>query len=345
MSSLVAAVVLPTAEEIGAMSPADCEAIARSLDRERRKYEVAIATFVHRVAVSGAHLTDRHRSPKAWGKAACNWSGAEAGRFVKAGAMLARFESAADLAADGQLGVAQMHALAQVVANPRVQEHLADGEEFLVTSAVDLDFDDYVTALAQWERAADEDGAHDAHERAHRNRKASASIVGERFFLDACGGVAAGQHLSAILEAFAQSEWLADWEEGVAQHGERMCPGLMERTDAQRRFDALVAIFLEAADATGESTGSGFTVNLMVGLDAFQHHLCKALGGDAPPLEPNGPGSRCGTDDGVAVDLYDMLVAAAMGMFAGWCWTPTVSCSTWVANSACSRARCATRCS
>ena len=313
MSSLLAPVVLPTAAEVGAMSPGDCEAFARSLDRERRKYEAAIATFVHRVGVSGAHLTDKHRSPKAWGKAACNWSGAEAGRFVKAGAMLARFDSAADLAADGRLGVAQMHALAQVVANPRVQEHLACGEDFLVANAVQLGFDDYVTALVQWERTADEDGAHDAHERAHRNRKASASIVGEQFFLDACGGLAAGQQLKAILDAFAQSEWLADWEEGVAQHGEGMCPGLMDRTDAQRRFDALLAIFLKAAGATAESTGSGFTVNLMIGLDAFQHHLRKALGDDVAPLDPNDPGSRCETDHGVAVDPYDMLVAAAMG--------------------------------
>jgi hypothetical protein len=313
MSSLLLPVVLPSVEEIGAMSPADCEAFERELDRERRRYEAAIATFVHRVGESGAYLTDKHRSPKAWGKAACNWSGAEAGRFVRAGAMLARFDSAADLAAEGRLGVAQMHALAQVVANPRVQEHLADGEEFLVANAVELEFDDYVTALVQWERTADEDGAHDAHERAHRNRKASASIVGEQFFLDACGGVAAGQQLKAILDAFARSEWLADWEEGVALHGEGMCPGLLDRTDAQRRFDALLAIFLKAAGAAAESTGSGFTVNLMVGLDSFQHHLRKAFGADVASLDPNNPGSRCETDDGVAVDPYDMLVAAAMG--------------------------------
>jgi len=52
-----------------------------------------------------------------------------------------------------------MHALASLVANPRVKEHLADGEELLVGQASELDYDDYACLLANWERVADEDGA------------------------------------------------------------------------------------------------------------------------------------------------------------------------------------------
>ena len=176
--------VIPEAD-VAAMSPADLEAFARALDRERRIIEAKIATFVHRVSESGGYLHDKHRTPKSWGKAACNWSGAEAARFVRAGVMLATFDSAADMAARGDMGVAQMHALASVVANPRVKEHLADGEELLVGQAAELDDDDYICLLANWERVADEDGAHHDTERTHRNRKASATIVGNQFFLDA----------------------------------------------------------------------------------------------------------------------------------------------------------------
>jgi hypothetical protein len=309
MSSLL----VPEVDEVAAMSPAEAEAFARALDRERRKYEAAIATFVHRVGESGLFSADGHRTPRAWGKAACNWSGAEAGRFVKAGAMLARLPSAGALAADGELGVAQLHALAQVTSNPRVQDALAEGEELLVGQAVELDFDDYLTLLGSWERAADADGAHDSQEKANRSRRASASIVGDRFYLDATGGVAAGVQIKEILDAFAKAEFMADWEAGVRQHGDAMCPGLTGRTDAQRRFDALLAIFLRAAGMECTATGPGFTVNLTVGLPAFQHHLIKALGGEPAPLDPNDPGSRCETDGGVPVDPLDMLVAAAMG--------------------------------
>jgi len=306
--------VVPELSEVAGMSPADLEALARALDRERRIIEAQIATFVHRVGESGGYLTDRHRTPKAWGKAACNWSGPEAGRFVKAGAMLAKFDSAAVLAAEGGLGVAQLHALAAVVANPRVQEHLADGEELLVGQAGALDFDDYVLWLASWERAADADGAHDDTERVHRNRTASASIVGDQFFLDATSGTAQGTQIKAILEAFAKTEWMADWEAGLLTHGDAMCPHLMDRTDAQRRMDALLAIFLKAAGAEDEPTGSGFTVNVVVSQPVLEHHLLALLSNNpVPALDPNLPGRRCETDSGVALDPYDMLVAAAMG--------------------------------
>ena len=101
---------LPDAAAVAAMSPADREAFVRSLDRQRRCLEAQIATFVHTVAQVGGHLDDRHRTPKAWGQAACNWSGSEAARFVKAGTTLARLPAAAELAEAGELGVAQLHA-------------------------------------------------------------------------------------------------------------------------------------------------------------------------------------------------------------------------------------------
>ena len=134
--------------DVAAMSPAEAEQFVRGLDRERRIIEARIATFVHQVAQTGVFAADKHRTPKAWGKAACNWSGAEAAKFVRVGTMLATFDSAAEMAARGDMGVAQMHALAGLVANPRVKEHLADGEELLVSQAAELDYDDYACLLA-----------------------------------------------------------------------------------------------------------------------------------------------------------------------------------------------------
>ena len=304
---------LPDAAAIVAMTPAECEAYLRALDRERRRAEAKVATFLHSVASVGGHLVDGHRTPRAFGQAACNWSVAEAGRLVRAGATLDRFPSAAALAEAGELGVAQLHALSSVVANPRVQEHLAESEARLVGEAVALDYADYLTFLNTWVAAADPDGAHQSAERAHRNRRARIGILGNECYLDAAGGATHGVQLKEILDAFTHSEWLADWDEGILHHGERMCPGLMSRTDAQRRFDALVAVFHAAATMTGDSTGTAVTVNLLVGLDAFEHHLEKALGGDPAPLDPNDPMNRCETDSGVVIDAYDMLIAAATG--------------------------------
>ncbi len=146
-----------------------------------------------------------------------------------------------------------MRVLAAVVANPRLKGVLGVGEGHLVSRAGDCDFDEFVQKVAEWVALADEDGAHDGHERADRDRKAHASIVGDRFYLDAAGGVVQGKMLKEVLEAFAQAEWFADWEAGVLEHGEEMYPGLMARTDQQRRFDALIAVFVTAA--TGMQPG------------------------------------------------------------------------------------------
>ena len=227
--------------------------------------------------------------------------------------MLATFDTAADMSARGEMGVAQMGALAGLVANQRVKKHLADGEALLVGQAAVLDFDDYVVLLANWERVADEDGAHHDTERTHRNRKASGTVVGDQFFLDAVCGLAQGLQMKEILDAFAKSEWLADWEHGVTVHGDAMAAHLMDRTDPQRRMDALLAIFLKAAGSETDITGSGFTINLTVGLEAFEHHLAKAMGARPAPLDPNDPNSRCQTNAGVPVDPVDMLAAATIG--------------------------------
>ena len=164
------------------MSPADLEALARELDGVRRAAESALATLVSRVEESGAYRSDGHRGVRAWGMAACNWSLPESARFVKAGHLLARFPSAHGL------GVAQLHALAAMAANPRVQPHLDEAEALLVGQAQVLDFDDYSMVLREWEAAADPDGAHADHERAHREREASIAQVGVKTFLNAHGG-------------------------------------------------------------------------------------------------------------------------------------------------------------
>ena len=129
--------------------------------------------------------------------------------------------------------------------------------------------------------------------------------------MHAQGGAVAGAQLKEVFEAFVHAEFLADWEAGVAIHGDKMCVSLMARTERQRRFDAMLAVFAAAA-GSGVLANFEPTVNILWDQASFEHTLEKALGGSPEPLDPSVP-HRCETADGVQLDPMDVLVAAAVG--------------------------------
>ena len=192
-------------------------------------------------------------------------------------------------------------------------DQLPDSAPLLVGHAQDLWFEEFSVVLQRWQALADADGAHAAHERAHTRRDAHVSVVGERVYLDGRGGVVAGSVIEEIFARFCDTEFRADWEAGIAQWGDKMHPGLLDRSAAQRRFDALLAIFTSAA-------GSGVVghrdplVNIIVDQATFEHHLATLAGANVEPLDPTTVDDRrCETSTGHQIDPADMLAAALCG--------------------------------
>lgn len=304
---------VPSIDELRIMSPAEVEATLRGLDEVRRAAEAAVAQFMGRAEQAGLHKVDGHRTPRAFGMAACNWSWADSGRVVQVAHMLAVWPSAHGV------GVAQLHALAGVTANPRVRPFLADAEALVVGWARTLDFDDFLTALMHWVATVDPDGSADAFERAHRNRDARIATVGEQTYIDGHCGNAQGAEMTEVFEAYCQAEFLADWEAGAMEHGENMDASKLARTAHQRRADALHAVFLAAAAARASSAGvtgapaaTGPLVNIVMDGETFEHHLVAAAGGVPAPLTPDRQ-HFCRTAVGADIDPRDAIVAALMG--------------------------------
>ena len=94
--------------------------------------------------------------------------------------------------------------------------------------------------------------------------------------------------MMAILGRFAEAEFEADWDEARARYGDAACAGALERTNAQRRVDALEAIFLAAAASDPRRCGgvSEPLVNLVVDIGTFETHLCRRLGLPSGPVDP-----------------------------------------------------------
>jgi hypothetical protein len=213
----------------------------------------------------------------------------------------------------GLVGGSQVRLLARVFANPRSAAEFPDSAQLLVDAAQGLWFDEFAVVVRRWESLADADGAHACHERAHSGRDARLSIVGQQVYFDAHGGLVAGAAMSEVFAGFCEAEFQADWDAGVARYGEAMCPALLERTDKQRRFDALVAM-CHAAARSDTAGGNEPLVNVIVDQVTLEHHLTKLAGADPGPLDPATVHERrCETSTGDQMDPADMLAAALCG--------------------------------
>lgn len=303
---------VPSVNELVMMSSIEVEQTAHVLEITRRRVEAASALLVQRVDQVGAYAADGHRGVAAWGRATNNWSGAEAAGMAKLAKAMRTLPKFAEAALVGELGVAQMHQVAKVASNPRVNEHLADADDLFTTAARDLPFDDCSIVLRHWEELADADGAKARHDRAVLDRRASVSFVGERSFLDAQGPSYDGVIFEEVLAHFTDLEWQTEWELLAAIHGEGMHAGLMERSHSQRSFDALQRVFAAAAGST--EAGPGVTVDIVIDQATYEHQLETMLGGDPAAIPPShAPSRRCEDAKGRVVDPRAVVAASLVG--------------------------------
>jgi hypothetical protein len=86
----------------------------------------------------------------------------------------------------------------------------------------------------------------------------------------------------------------------------------MERTPAQRRFDALQRLFAAAAGST--RTAGGALVNILIDQQTFEHELERLLGGDPAPIDPShAPQRRCQDANGRIIDPRAAVATAMVG--------------------------------
>ena len=136
--------VVPSVEEVRGMDPGALEAVLRDLDVVRREAESATALLLAHAEQARVFGRDGHRTPRALGMAACNWSYADAGVLVQCAHVLQVLPTAYGL------GVSQLHALAGLVANPRVGHALTDAEALLVGKAHAVEFHEFAGWFSDW---------------------------------------------------------------------------------------------------------------------------------------------------------------------------------------------------
>ena len=114
-----------------------------------------------------------------------------------------------------------------------------------------------------------------------------------------------------ILERFCDAEFAADWDATVARHGDDACYALMPRSDAQRRFDALYAIFERAAVTDPDATAAVPLVNWVIDVPTIERLLNGTCGCGTATTDPRQ--QRCETVGGIPVPPSDVVAAMIWG--------------------------------
>ena len=269
-----------TPADIAALSGRELDVALRGLERSRRRIEALIAAVIRRADESERYAEDGHRTVSGWAEATCNWSLPEARDRTprgRSGAPPARRPGGVGARGDRRRASGRARAPGR---EPPCPDQLPGSEAVLTDCARRLGFNEFKVVCNRWLQLADEDGAHHDHERAHEDRRAHASIVGRRFYLDAAADVLTGSAMTEILDRFTDIEIHVDWAQAKASFGDDVGPARLERTPSQRRFDALKAIFFTAAGA-GSHPGPQPLVNVTVDTFTLTHEL-RRLSGEAP---------------------------------------------------------------
>ncbi|MGH9132884.1 MAG: HNH endonuclease signature motif containing protein, partial [Ilumatobacteraceae bacterium] len=281
-----------------------------ALDRQRRLVEAALAGVVAEADRSGAFRVDGHVSVSGWVRALGRWSNAEVMRCRRVGDLAVASERFAEALTSGVVGVAQAHELGRAFANPRCGGELVDELEALLARADRVPHAEFRDRVEGWIVVHDRDGAHRDRDWGHQQRDAWMSIfdgVGHGGF---SGGAADVVTMREIFDRFRDAEFGADWDATVARHGDTATFELMPRTDAQRRFDALLAIFQRAAAQHPDAVAVMPVVNLVADIHTVDELLnaVPTLTGGGDPWD-----RRCHTTNGVPVAPGELLAAMWWG--------------------------------
>jgi hypothetical protein len=315
--------------EFEALASADLVAFVAQAERLRRQAEVAVARGLAELSRRGVHLDDGHVDAAAWGRAMFGWSVSESKGLLRLGRVLGRLPTVRSLAEDGRVGLAHLAALGDVERNPRCREQVGEADGLFGAQVLRLRADEFALLVRRWVAVADSDGAARSQQGAHRRRSAHLVQVGDEVVLRANGGAYDGAVLREVFDRFCEAEFLTDWTVARQQVGADLARGFLPRTDAQRRFDAMLAIFAAAASAPGVPRSGEPLVNVVVDARTAAELLAEAAGVESAGVEsagadaagagavPRSPDEvlwrRCETVDGVQLPRADVLAAMLVG--------------------------------
>lgn len=316
IASLDDAVSSLASVDLDSLTASQQMALLEAIEPIRRRFDHASDRIAGHVERTGAHGIDGHRTAKAAVKARCRVTGPEAHARLRTDRILRRMPAVDAAAQRGDIPTESARAIARTLSNPRVADLGPLVDEVFAEQAAGQSPDEFRAWLRDWERLADVDGAERDAETNHQRRHFSLleSSVDSSWTVRGGFGALQGAAMSEIFARFEDAEFEKDWAAAKAIHGDDTRIEHLGRTPAQRRADALFALFRRAAAAPADGREPQPLVNVVVDADTFQDALDRAAGAPVPRPDPTDVETRrCQTVGGTRLSPSEALAAALHG--------------------------------
>lgn len=255
----------------------ELDAALRATELEFRALHARRARILAAARARGTHQAGGHRTIASYLRATCNISSGSARKEHTLAKLVSEHPRVADALEAGHISLDHAHQIARIHLNPRINDMLEAILDTLLDMAEHLSHGEFAIQVGTIIGLADQDGAFQEQERNVRNRRAWADDMSGSLHFSASGGdpLTAAQ-LVAIFESFAEGELQADLAARKAEFGDGAEQHPLPRTQSQRNFDALVAIFTAAAGSPNAGSLPEPTVNVVIDDASLQDALTHA---------------------------------------------------------------------
>ncbi len=283
---------------------ADANVLLEALGTVSRRVEAAHVELMDRIDVKNLWTTDGMLSAKTMVRHRAGVSSAEAGARLKVVKRCRRMPVVEAAYRAGDISTCNMRRLAHVFSNKRVRSQLVVADEIMSEQAAGLSALEFKLWVGDWESLADEDGTCDTNQRNHEKRDARmVQDFDKGWTFEAWCAAFQGAEMYKIWAEFIDAEFKTDWAKAVAGHGVgNVTKDMLERSDGNRRMDALHEIFMRAASTPPGGVRPQVVVNVVMDFETWQRELVKLTSSDIGPPDPFRAGYRCETFDGQPLD-------------------------------------------
>lgn len=303
----------------------ESESVAETLQRvaeieARRRADAAEeAVALGKLDRGKAYQRDGHASMHGVLRSRLGWSEGECRQRMQLARLVEAHPGVGEVLHAAWAPISNMASIARAFANPRCGDRLGEVLGTMLTEACRMEHADFRRIPERWEMIADADGSHRDRELSHENRTAHVATWQGATTMSGQWGDVDGAEIQEIFDRQVDAEFRSDWEATVARYGDAASKALMPRTDAQRRADAVKALFVRAVSASPGGKSPEPVVNILV-----DHHTWSDLMTMAEifperhvdPFEQRLPlvsELRCETDRGELIDPSAVLQASLEG--------------------------------